>query len=287
MGLLDDLEQESERRKAGLDDVGRQKQERETLYKTQLDPAMQALYEFLARLVNNLKFLKPRTASRYEIPGYGPVPAYVDHEYELKINAQQLAKEITLNFNCVVAGDECPTVEVQGVGKVKAMNAMFQKFRLAGLTESKKDEAGEISHATYKARGKIPLAVAINADADSAAVRMSFTNFEALGTVTKSVAPAQFNDQLFDDLARMIAREPSGLFREVLPDEFRKQLQQKVQKEQLRRKWETKIASQQKEELEHLRREQSLKGKVERTMEGVKQKAPGLLGRVKGIFKKT
>lgn len=287
MGLLEELEQEAERRKAGLDEAGRQKQERESLYKTRLDPAMQALYEFLARLVNNLKFLKPRTAAHYQVPGYGAIPAYVDHEYDLRVSAQQLAKEITLNFNCVVATDECAPLEVQGAAKIKALNAMFQKYRLAGLAETRKDDTGEITHATFRARGKIPLSVTINADAESGVVRMCFTNFETLGGVTKSVGPSQLNDQLFDDLARFIAREPSGLFREDLPDEFRKQLQQRIQKEQMRRKWETKIGDQQREELEHLQREQSLKGKMERTVQGVRKKAPGLLDRVREMFRRT
>lgn len=287
MGLLEDLEQEAERRKAGLDEVGRQKQERESLYKNQLDPAMQALYEFLGRLVGNLKFLKPRTACHYVVPGYGEVVAYVDHEYDLRTSAQQLTREITLYFNCVVASEECAPLEVQGAPKIKALNAMFQKFRLAGLAETRKDDSGEVTHATFRARGKIPLSVTINADAESAAVRLSFTNFESLGTVTKSIAPQQFNDQLFDDLARFIAREPSGLFREDLPDEFRKQLQQRIQKEQMRRKWETRIADQQREEIERLEREHSIKGKVERTVQGVRDKAPGLLDRVRGMFRKT
>ena len=45
MGLLDELEQEAQRRKAGADDVERLKQERETAYRTQLEPGMVALHE--------------------------------------------------------------------------------------------------------------------------------------------------------------------------------------------------------------------------------------------------
>src|SRR5688500_12690859 len=96
MGLLDELEQEAQRRKATLDQAERQKQERESVYKTQLDPAMQALYEFLAKLVDNLKFLKPKRPQLFKLAGYGDVVGYLEHDYELKTSAQPWSKEITL-----------------------------------------------------------------------------------------------------------------------------------------------------------------------------------------------
>ena len=286
MGLLDDLEQEAQRRKATLEAAAREKSEGETVYKTRLEPAMQALHDYIARLVENLKFLKPKRPQRYTIPGYGEIVGYIDHEYDLKLEAQQLARQITLAFHCVIATEECPAVEVQGAAKIKALTAAFQKFRIAGLGEFRKDDSGEIVQATFRPRGKIPLTAVIVADADSGAARMSFTNFDEYGTVTKVVPADQFGDALFENLARHIAREPSALMREELPDELRKQLQQKIQQEQIRRKWEDKMLEQQREELEKLKRDQSVRGRVERAVQDVREKAPSLLDRVRGIFKK-
>jgi hypothetical protein len=287
MGLLDDLEQEAQRRKATLDEAERLKAEREGVYKTQLEPGMQKLYEYLTKLTTNLGFLKPKIAVRHELPGYGALVAWYEHEYDLRISSQPTAKEITLNFNALVASDECPLVEVQGAPKIKAMTALFQKFRLGNVGELKKDENGEASSATFRPRGKIPLSAVLAADADSGMVRMSFTNFDSLGVLAKAFPPAQFNEALFDEVGRFLARDSSTLFREVLPDDYRKQLQQRVQQENLKRKWESKIAQQQKEELERMRREQSLKGRIDRAVEGVKDKAPSILDKVKGIFKKS
>jgi hypothetical protein len=286
MGLLDELEQEAQRRKATLDQAERQKQERESVYKTQLDPAMQALYEFLAKLVDNLKFLKPRRPQVYKLASYGDVIGYLEHDYDLKISSQPLSKEITLTVTCTVATEECVALDVQGIAKVKATNAMFQKHRLAGIAESKKDDSGEISQATFRPRGKIPLSASIVADAESGMVRMTFNNFDGFGTLTRSVLASQFTEQLFDDLARYIAREPSNLFREDLPDDFRKQLQQKVQQEQLKRKWENKIAEQQREELERLKREGGKAKPNGAADPNAAGKPGGFLGKMRDIFKK-
>jgi hypothetical protein len=286
MGLLDELEQEAQRRKATMSDAERLKQERETAFKTVLDPGMNALNEYLLKLTNNLKFLKPKVAIRHEIPGYGVIVANYEHDYEVKVDATPTSKEINLLFNAAVVSEECPTLEVSGAGKIRTVNSLFQKYRLAGLHEFKKDDNGEMTQATFRARGKIPLSVNLMTDVDSAQVRMTFTNFDTLGVVTKAVAATQFNEQLFDEIGRFLAREQSSLFRESLPDDYRKQLQHKLQQDNMRRKWETKIAEQQKEELERLRREQGLKAKLNQAVQEVKEKAPSLLDKVKGIFKR-
>ena len=287
MGLLDDLEQEAQRRKASLDEAEKAKAEREHVYRAQLDPAMQAFHEYLGKLTANLAFLKPKTQLRFEIPGYGLLVANIEHEYDLRSEKlSPSAREVVLNFHATVASEECPTVEIVGAGKVRTLNGIFQKLRLAAVHEFKKDDAGEMVSAVFRARGKIPMNVTVATDADTAQVRMSFTNFDSLGVAAKTLPAAQFNEQLFDEIGRFIAREQNALFREAISDDYRKQLQQKLQQDNMRRKWETRIAQQQKDEMEALRREQSLKGKLDKAVQGVKESAPSLLDRVKGIFRK-
>jgi len=278
MGLLDDLEQEAQRRKAGLDDIERERQERERVYKSVIDPGMQALFEYLSKLTQNLAYLKPRLAARYELSGYGVVVAYPEHDYEIKATSQPHSREIVLHCTLAVATDECPVVEAVGGAKVKALSAIFQKHRLAGMGESKKDDTGETTSASFRARGKVPLTATIAAEAATAQVRLNFTNFDGLNSVSKLVGAAQFNEQLFDEIGRYIAREPSNLFKEELPDDYRRQLQHKIQQEQMRRKWEQKLAQQQQEELERLKREKT----------GSETPAGGtLLDKVKGWLKKV
>lgn len=287
MGLLDDLEQEAQRRKASLGDADRLKVERDEAFKTRLEPGMQAFHEYLLKLTTNLAFLKPRTQIRHDIPGYGAVVAIIDHDYELRANTiSPTSKEIVLNFGATVATDECPTVQVLGASKIRNLNSFFQKVRLAGIAEFKKDDAGEMSAATFRARGKIPLNMTVTADADSGIAKLSFTNFDSMGAVAKTATPAQFNEHLFDEVARFIAREESNLFREALSDDFRKQLAQKVQQENLKRKWESKIAQQQQEDQAKPKREPGVKPKIEQAIKDAVEKAPSLVDRMKGLFGK-
>ena len=88
MGLLDELEQEAQKRKATADDAEKRKAEREEIFRTQLDPGMTALYEYLSKLVASLKVLQPKKQLRYALVGYGEITGYVEHDYELKVSQQ-------------------------------------------------------------------------------------------------------------------------------------------------------------------------------------------------------
>src|SRR6202012_1673155 len=116
------------------------------------------------------------------------------------------------------------------------------------------------------------------------------TNFHPLAPPAKNVPANLFNDSLFDDIGRYLTHEPNGLFRENLPDSYRNQLRTKVQQEQIKRRWESKINAQQQTELDKLKRDQSLAGKFKKPavekVEVEKPAEPTWLDRLKGLVKK-
>ena len=252
VGLLDELEQEAQKRKANADDAEKRKAEREEVFRTTLDPVMTALYEYLTKLVTSLKVLKPKKQLHYALNGYGDIVGYVEHDYELKVDQQPGSKEITLSYPCLIANEECPTVEVQGATKVRTVAGAFQRYHLGGVLEPKKAGSGDVISATFTAKGRIALTATFGADADSNGVKMTFVNFDS---------PAQLNESLFDDIGRYLTREPSALFQEALSDSYRVQLRTKVQQEQIKRRWESKISATQKTELDQIKRDQSIAGK--------------------------
>lgn len=293
VGLLDELEQEAQRRKASAGDVEKRKAEREEVFRTQIEPGMTALYEYLQKLTASLKVLTPKKQQRYALAGYGEVIGYIEHDYELQISTQTGSKEIRLSFPCAVASDECVTIEVQGATKIKAVVGSFQRYHLGGVFDPKKDASGEVVSARFNAKGRIPMTATFVGDVESASVKMTFTNFESLGTVTKTVTGAQLNDVLFDDIGRFVTREPNNLMHETLSDAYRNQLRSKVQQDQIKRRWETKINEQQQTELAQLKRDRSITGRFSRLV--VKDDKPlaaevpaaaSWLDRLKGLVRK-
>ena len=292
MGLLDELEQEAQRRKATAGDAEKRKAEREEIFRTQIEPGMTALYEYLQKLTASLKVLTPRKQQRYALAGYGDVTGYIEHDYELQISSQTGSKEIKLAFPCAVASDECPTIEVQGATKIKAVAGAFQRYHLGGLIDPRKDASGEVISARFNAKGRITMTATFVGDIESAAIKMTFTNFESLGMVTKSVAGAQLNDALFDDIGRFLTREPNNLMHETLSDAYRMQLRSRVQQDQIKRRWETKINEQQQTELAEMKRQRSITGRMARLVvrddkpQAAQAPAPSWFGRLKGLVRK-
>jgi hypothetical protein len=248
MGLLDDLEQAATRRRQEQDEQSRQKEQRELVFRTELDPAMQALQDFLNRLIEPLTALKPERIVQYELPGYGALVAQVVHEYQLDGAATSTMREITLRFVALLLTERCPQIDASGATRVKTVASALQKVHLGGLLNPRKDHTGEVVEASFRAKGKIPLSVHFIADAASGQVRVTFSNFEDLSAFTKVYAPAQFNEELFEIFARYITREDNGLTKEAISDRVRNSLRTKVQQEEIRRKFEERMYQKQQDE---------------------------------------
>lgn len=278
MGLLDDLENEAQRRKAEADRAVEVKTERESAYRTILEPAMGKLRAYLTELVEKIKVLQPKIAIRHEIAGYGDVVAYVEHEYELRDARQPSSLELTPSFAATVASSECPAVTVEGAARVRAVANLFQRHRLGGPLAERKDNSGEMAGAVFKAKGKIPLAANFMADAASGQLRITFTNFDDFGSVTKNVPPERVDDALFDEIGRYLMRDPNSLLREALPDDYRSQLKAKVHEQTVKRRWEATIDSRQQEDLAMLKREHGFGASL--------NKLGDAMGKLKGLVQR-
>ncbi len=274
MSLLDDLEAQAQSRRTGGESAERTREACESAYREQLLPAMRELHEYLQRLIESLMYLKPVVKLEYAVPGYGSVPAQLMHDYELRIDSQARSTEIHLHSNASVLTEDAALIAIDGAAKVRAINGAFQKVRLAGLQDFRKDDSGEMVAGQFRARGKIALTVEIRADAESGMVKMTFHNYDDWGSRARSYAPDQLTATLYDQLGRYIARQSDDLFREKLSPTIRHHLQQKIQQSALRRKWEDKLAVQQQEELERLRRAGHTNPELPAT----------LMGRLRGLF---
>lgn len=244
MGLLDELEQEAERRRAEAAAQAAVLGDREQVWSQQLAPAMASLVAYLEKLTANLGFLKRRARFEFPLAGYGVVVAYADPEFQLKSTPGRTSHEVAMEWVAQVAGEECPVVDVEGTARIKALQAAFQGHRLTGLVEARKNANGEPVAARFQARGRVPLRLQVLAEQDSAVARMQFTNLEGFGSSGRSFAASQLTPELFDALGRFITREQLEFAREDLPEDLRKQLRTRVERDQLKREWEQKLARQ-------------------------------------------
>lgn len=241
MSLLDELDKEAARRKLGEDEVERQKAETQRTFHDLLEPGLDRLRVFLDRLVQNLELLQRRITVHYPVPGYGDVIAHVEHSYKFEEVRHPSSRTLTVTFPCNIASNECALVEVQGGTRVRSLAGVFHRHRIGGMSAPQKNAAGDVVAANFQARGKIEMRATFHADSDNPKLRMTFENIEGLGTTLKSVPADTLDEGLFDEIGRYLMSEPNNLFREDLPEKYRRQLRQKVQHEKMRRHWETRV----------------------------------------------
>jgi hypothetical protein len=285
VGLLEELEQQAQQRDVAGHDAVRRKTERDGAYRTRVEPALDQLHAYLGELIEKVRALKPRAALRYHVPGYGEIAGYIEHEYRLDDARMPSSREITLDYSCAIASDECPSVEIEGVSRVRAVSGFFQRHRIGGMLGPRKDAAGELVAATFRAKGRIALSAKFHADAESAQLRMTFVNFDGFGTTTKPVPAAQVDTKLFDEIGRFLLREPNALLREDLPEAYRRELKSKVQQLEMKRRWEIRIGDAREAELAALRRAHTASGRLSSVFEGLRNAATfgGAFGRLRAL----
>ena len=150
----------------------------------------------------------------------------------------------------------------------------------------RKDSSGEIVEANFRAKGKIAAQLSTGiAEAATGQIKATFANFEDLVSVHEAVRTGnQFNEELFETFAHYITREDNALTKEAIPDRLRQSLRNKVQQDEIKRKWEDRLYQQQQEE-EQKREENSQLGSR------IKKQGGALLEKLKvglgGLFSKV
>jgi hypothetical protein len=244
MGLLDELEQEAERQRAINAQLAAERERRERHWNERLLPAMQSLDAYLQRLARNLALIKRRTRIVYPLPGYGDLVAYLEPSFVLQSMPATASYELTLEGLATINSDECPLVECDNPQRVRSVSTVLQQHRLSGMSDARRDANGDVRAASFRAKGRIPYHLSILAEAASGQVRMVFQNYEGLGQSSRTFTAEQLDETLFDALGRFIMREEPHFAREAVADDIRRQLQSRIQRDNIKREWENKLSRQ-------------------------------------------
>lgn len=244
MGLLDDLEKEAERQREEESRLASLREQRELIWQQQLEPATRALEAYLKRLTEQLSFLKKKLRAVLPIHGYGDVVTTIEPSFVLRSEGGKNFYEIVLEMVGQVVTDECPVVIADNLTRVRSLAGVLQQYNLGGMSDTRKNPNGDVISARFQARGKVPMMLTVRAELDSCSARFTFNNLEGFGQSTRNFTPEQLDDALFDSLGRFLTREDTRFAQESISDDMRKQLQTKLQRDEMRREWEHKLSRQ-------------------------------------------
>lgn len=248
MGLLDELEQEAARLRGEGDQDAAARQAREAVWKEQLQPAAIRLGDFLARFSSTLTAAQRRIRMVHSVAGYGDVVSYGEAPFECRVTPGATQHEIEFSFVAQASPEESTLALADTPSKVRLITGLLQNHHLSGLHDAAKNANGEVISGRFQARGRIPVRLHALASQDTGQLKMSLTNVEAFGVAQRSFTAQTLTDEAFDTLGRYLLRETAGFSREKVGADIRRQLQSQVQRDQVRREWEAKLAVQLRED---------------------------------------
>lgn len=244
MSLLNQLAQIAEQRKLGENEADSLRAGREAGY-AMLQLKLGELTGYLNNLTTLLRESNEVVTQNYEFPGYGTVVTQIAHDYKVTQGPPNKSSlEVRLEFSANILADQSPVVVTQGLSRYQAVKSIFDKHRVSGMQDVKKDASGVIQNATFKARGKISISLVASSDSQSGALRLQLSNFEDLADSLKTFTADQVDEKLFDLIGHYVARRDNELTREKLSHDVLKKLRHTAQHNEMRRKWEEKLANQ-------------------------------------------
>ena len=224
VSFLDRLKREAEQQRLQTEALARERDERELLYRGRIEPQMKALAAYLEGLAATLLEVKPPISISMAIQGYGDLSLVPFWDYKVEHERRHRGFKASMTWSMKIDSERTPVVRADGVTRVKALISIFRQYHLGGIKEEKRTLQGELSCATFQARGYIKSRMEAQITAEDPVLRLMFENASWLGSSRRQVPWEQIDDGLFDRIARFIVREDDSLFTEELPDALRQRL---------------------------------------------------------------
>lgn len=214
MSFLDRLKREAEEQRLAAEAASREREERESTYRKEVEPRMLKLVEYLEGVVRTLIEIKPSFRAFMNIAGYGDLAAQPMWDYRFEHERRHRSLVLKLEWTWRVDPEKSPIVRAETAQKVRALIGAFRSHLLGGIKEELRNRAGDIVVATFHPRGQIRASFEAQISADDPVLRMVFTNASWLGTSRRQVPWIHIDDDLHDKLARFLVREDDTLFTE-------------------------------------------------------------------------
>lgn len=233
MGLLDDLRNQSSQ----LEDVEKKEQERraqrEAIYQSDIMPGLKSLHTHLSELAKHLNYIEPEITVPYIFNADNLEVSLLQHDYNVRIDSNTETKLVTFMFICN------HTVEVAFKAddhtSMKNHQAYLDKYNFHYQTRELRNDNREVTGANFTVKPSIPVKFVFEADIDNSCIKLTYTNFDHMGVRTRLFKPEEFNEEIFDQIARYIIRENHTFMDTAISGDALEQIKTRVKKERSQR----------------------------------------------------
>ena len=272
MGLLDDLRNQAEGKKAAEEEAAARKAEREQYYQEKILPRMIKTYQFFNEFVEHLNFIKLETIVHYPLLPDGRLQPMRQEGYNVVIDSSKALKRIDFSMEGVL--DTPLQFEIFGKDAVQKHADRIERYGFRHERKDKKDPASmELIGAKFILQGPLPLKVTIEADVDAMRINVMIRNFKEPGFTKYNLTVEQFSDEFLDQLGKFVLRQEDRLFgkSEELSEEAKKKLRDRMIVEARIREQEMIEAEERRKAEEAAEKERTAKEQIKRVVNTQKE----------------
>lgn len=227
MSYLDQLRQESARRKAQEQEALQKREYQKQRLKTEVKPALEKLHLYLRELVQHLNYVKPTINMSYEIKGYGKLEGkqqdYVVLTYEERQarfknysrteEEQERAFLVSHNFflNCKVVFPHKIRIEKRHPVEMEKQQAFFVSHHLQFDCTEENDRYGHFIRAIFIMEAMIPISFEFIGNLETGLIDLNVTNFLGTERKTYTLRPQEITHQFLDEFSKYLTRQPHQL----------------------------------------------------------------------------
>lgn len=228
MGLLDELKKEAEAVQQERNREVDASQAKHELIENELRPRMRELYSYFKELRDQLEVLDPDIHIDCEVEGMGTLRGLRQGKYRIATDDPQALDSFTFHYACEKPG----RVEIRKPdrGAVERQREFLwsQNLRFQ-VRDSQKDGSG-----LFLLDAFVPVSIEFSIDAERGGIALRLRNVHGLGVMRHLFSADRLDKDFTEELAKVVLGKPNRfneLTGNVLPDEFRTQLRQQVERE--------------------------------------------------------
>jgi hypothetical protein len=236
MGILDDLKNQAEAKKAGEEQEKQRQAKLNKYYEENIHPKMMQIYSFLNEFIEHLNYINHITKVSYPIAPDGSMQEFEQFEYKVTIDSTKAVKDMNLRFSCRLK--EPLVFELENSERILSYTDLLHSYRIEFDRYDNKDSNYELIDSKFKVVGPINVNIIIQADIEKSSINLLLSNFEKPGHSKHVFKERHITDEFIDGLGKFILRQNSEFLKLDIEDEHKEEIRKKIQEDLKQRQQE-------------------------------------------------
>ena len=210
MGLLDDLKQQAD----SLNQRDLSGQERRGANSKIEHAKLKEVFLYLSELAKSLNAVKPKVERNFYVESTTKLSNLIQGDYSVRderksVDYVDYLQQVAFQFRS--CGSQNVVLEKQSPETIKRTRDYLWGYKLKFECKEIKNDRHLVERAVFTIMSDVPGVAAFTGDWDTGKIKLTLSNVETLGTVDYIYDPAEINQGVLEELAKLVLGKPNNL----------------------------------------------------------------------------